>query len=142
MKILVADRIAEEGLAKLQAAEGATVDVRIGLGVDELAAAVAEYDGMIIRSGVTLTQEILADPGNLRVIARAGVGVDNVDLPAATAAAEPPEDPPGTRSGAAGFFTGKYAEFSFDDPIANSSQFALPTINAPACSMRSTAVAS
>ncbi|MCZ6683095.1 MAG: phosphoglycerate dehydrogenase, partial [Planctomycetota bacterium] len=86
MKILVADRIAEEGLAKLQAAEGATVDVRIGLGVDELAAAVAEYDGMIIRSGVTLTQEILADPGNLRVIARAGVGVDNVDLPAATAA--------------------------------------------------------
>ncbi len=86
MKILVADRIAEEGLAKLQAAEGATVDVRIGLGVDELAAAVAEYDGMIIRSGVKLTKEILADPGHLRVIARAGVGVDNVDLPAATAA--------------------------------------------------------
>src|SRR5262249_41095895 len=52
----------------------------------ELAAAVGEYDGLIIRSGVRVTSEVLAKPGRLRVIARAGVGVDNVDLPAATRA--------------------------------------------------------
>ena len=61
--------------------------------------------------------------------------------PPATAAAEPPLDPPGTRSGSAGFRTGKNAEFSLDEPMANSSQFVLPTITAPASSTRLTAVA-
>src|SRR5689334_3180064 len=52
--------------------------------------------------------------------------------PAATAAAEPPDEPPGTRVGSHGFFTGPYAEFSFDEPIANSSIDSLPTRIAPA----------
>ena len=60
----------------------------------------------------------------------------------ATAAAEPPLDPPGTRSSARGLCTGPYAEFSFDEPIANSSQFNLPSSTAPAASNRATAVAS
>src|SRR5450759_979217 len=60
---------------------------------------------------------------------------------AATAAADPPEDPPGTRSGSHGFFTGRYAEFSFDDPIPNSSQFVFPTTTAPAATRRFTHVA-
>src|SRR5687768_5553380 len=60
----------------------------------------------------------------------------------ATAAADPPLDPPGVRSVAHGFRTGPYAEFSLDDPIANSSQFVLPTITAPAASSRRTTVAS
>jgi phosphoglycerate dehydrogenase-like enzyme len=47
---------------------------------------VGDYDAMIIRSGVKVTGEVLAKPGRLRVIARAGVGVDNVNLDAATSA--------------------------------------------------------
>src|SRR5689334_3252488 len=63
-------------------------------------------------------------------------------VPCATAAADPPLDPPGTRSGATGFRTGPNAEFSFDDPIANSSQFVLPRITPPAASSFWMAVAS
>ena len=51
--------------------------------------------------------------------------------PAATAAALPPLEPPGTRSRSQGLWTGPYAEFSFDDPIANSSQFVLPINTLP-----------
>src|SRR6266704_3402348 len=63
-------------------------------------------------------------------------------IPAATAAAEPPDDPPGTREVSQGFFTGPNAEFSFDDPIANSSQLVLPITTAPAAIRRSMTVAS
>src|SRR6476659_8094091 len=59
----------------------------------------------------------------------------------ATAAAEPPEDPPGTRPSSHGFSTGPYAEFSFEDPIANSSMFTLPSTRAPALRRPRTAVA-
>ena len=52
--------------------------------------------------------------------------------PAATAAAEPPDEPPGTRVGSHGLRTGPYAEFSFDEPMANSSIVSLPTSTAPA----------
>lgn len=86
LKILVADQIADQGVKRLREADGVEVDVRIGLKAAELAAAVGEYDGMIVRSGVKVTQETLKNPGRLRVIARAGVGVDNVDLDAATSA--------------------------------------------------------
>ena len=63
-------------------------------------------------------------------------------MPAATATADPPLDPPGIRSSAQGFRVGPNAEFSVDEPIANSSQLVLPTITAPAASSRATAVAS
>src|SRR4029453_2763510 len=62
-------------------------------------------------------------------------------IPAATAAAEPPDDPPGTRDVSQGFLTGPNAEFSFEEPIANSSQFVLPMITAPASLNLSIAVA-
>ena len=61
---------------------------------------------------------------------------------AATAAADPPLDPPGIRVGSHGFRVAPNAEFSVDEPIANSSQFVLPTMTAPAASSRSTTVAS
>lgn len=86
IKILAADPLAEAGLAKLREAEGIEVEVKTGLKEDELAAVVGEYDGMIIRSGVTITPKVLANPGKLKAIARAGVGVDNIDLKAATQA--------------------------------------------------------
>ena len=63
-------------------------------------------------------------------------------VPWATTAADPPLDPPGTRSGATGLRTGPNAEFSFDDPMANSSQLVFPMMTPPACSRRITAVAS
>ena len=63
-------------------------------------------------------------------------------VPAATTAAEPPEEPPGTRDVSRGLRTGPQAEFSLEEPIANSSQLVLPRTMAPACSSRATAVQS
>ena len=62
--------------------------------------------------------------------------------PAATAAALPPLEPPGTRAGSHGLWTGPNAEFSLDEPIANSSQFVLPTSTAPSPDSRAHAVLS
>lgn len=85
-RILVADKIAESGLERLRSAPGVEFDVRLGLSPDELAEAIGHYDGMLIRSAVKVTAATLAKPGKLSSIARAGVGVDNIDLDAATAA--------------------------------------------------------
>ena len=84
MKILVSDKLAEEGLEILRAEPDVDVDINTGLTSDELKAAIGRYDGICIRSGTKLTADVLAEPGNLKAIARAGVGVDNVDLPTAT----------------------------------------------------------
>ncbi len=70
----------------MRAAPGVSFDVRHGLSPAELAGAIGEYDGVLIRSAVKITRETLAKPGRLAVIARAGVGVDNVDVDAATQA--------------------------------------------------------
>ena len=83
MRILVADKLAEEGLEILKA-EGMEFDVKVGLKEDELAAEVGKYDALIVRSGAKATAKVLANPGILKAIARAGVGVDNIDLEAAT----------------------------------------------------------
>lgn len=85
-RILITDPLADEGLETLRAAEGVEADVRTGLSPTELADIIGQYDGMIIRSGVKVTADVLTKPGKLRAIARAGVGVDNVDIQAATAA--------------------------------------------------------
>ena len=84
VSILVADPIADEGLAILRAESDVEVQVRPGLSVPELAQQVGEFDGLIIRSGVKVTAEVLARHGKLKAIARAGVGIDNVDVDAAT----------------------------------------------------------
>src|SRR3954449_11833253 len=84
MRILVADKLAEEGLEFLTES-GANFDVKVGLKEDELAAEVGGYDALVVRSGAKVTAKVLENPGNLKAIARAGVGVDNIDLPAATA---------------------------------------------------------
>src|SRR6185369_8149442 len=63
-------------------------------------------------------------------------------MPDATAAAEPPDEPPGTRSGAMGFFVGPYTLCSVDEPIANSSMLVLPNTIPPAARRRFTTVAS
>jgi D-3-phosphoglycerate dehydrogenase len=84
MRILVADKLAEEGLDYLKS-QNADFDTKIGLKEDELAAAVGSYDALIVRSGAKVTAKVLENPGSLKAIARAGVGVDNIDLEAATA---------------------------------------------------------
>ncbi|HSW46048.1 MAG TPA: phosphoglycerate dehydrogenase [Phycisphaerae bacterium] len=86
IKILVADPLDKEGLRKFEEVPGVQAEVRTGLKEDDLAAAVGDYDGMIVRSGAKVTAKVLANPGKLRAIARAGVGVDNIDLAAATKA--------------------------------------------------------
>src|SRR3954464_5338688 len=83
MRILVADKLAEEGLDFLKQS-GMEFDTKIGLKEDELAATIGQYDAMVVRSGVKATAKVLANPGKLKAIARAGVGVDNIDLDAAT----------------------------------------------------------
>ena len=85
MKVLIADKLSAVGIDWLKKQSGVQVDVQPGLSPDELGKIVGKYDGMIIRSGVKITAAVLANPGSLRCIARAGVGVDNVDVPAATA---------------------------------------------------------
>lgn len=85
MKVLIADKLSDSGIEWLKRQDQVEVVVKPGLPPAELAGIVGEYDGMIIRSGVKVTAEVLAQPGKLRCIARAGVGVDNVDVPTATA---------------------------------------------------------
>lgn len=82
-RVLVADKLEAPGLDLLRQA-GFDLDLRTGLKGDELRAAIRAADGVIVRSGTTITAAELEDPGQLRVIVRAGVGVDNIDVAAAT----------------------------------------------------------
>lgn len=82
-KVFIADPLDAEGLQILSAA-GLELDVRAGLKGDELRDALAQADGCIVRSGTQLTAGLLERAGRLRVVVRAGVGVDNIDVPAAT----------------------------------------------------------
>lgn len=84
-RILAADELASQGLAWIEAQADAELFHRPGLDEPELAAIVGQHDAMIVRSGVQITAAVLENPGQLKVIARAGVGVDNIDLEAATA---------------------------------------------------------
>src|SRR3954466_9967706 len=84
MRILVADKLADEGLDFLKQS-GFAFDTKIGLKEDELAATIGAYDALVVRSGAKVTAKVLDKPGKLKAIARAGVGVDNIDLEAATA---------------------------------------------------------
>ena len=81
-KVLVSDPIDQAGLDILN--QVAQVDQRIGLSEDELVGIIGEYDGLMIRSGTQVTAAVIAAASQLKIIGRAGVGVDNVDVPAAT----------------------------------------------------------
>ena len=84
MRVLVAEAVAQEGVERLRAHH--EVDERIGLSRDELCAILPDYDALIVRSQVQVDAELIAAGTRLVVIGRAGVGVDNVDLDAATRA--------------------------------------------------------
>ena len=82
MKVLVADPLAEEGMENLKAKTD--VDVRTGLKPDELKAIIGDYDALIVRSETQVTRDVIKCGKKLQIIARAGVGLDNVDINAAT----------------------------------------------------------
>lgn len=82
MRILVADKLADSGVAAL--AVDHDVDVRPGLAKDELVAIAAGYDAIVVRSATHIDADVIAAASELKVIARAGVGLDNVDVEAAT----------------------------------------------------------
>jgi len=82
-RVLVADDLSPEAVTHLRT-RGLEVEVRVGLPTDALAAALGAFDGLLIRSATRVTAELLEAAPRLRVIGRAGVGVDNVDLAAAT----------------------------------------------------------
>ena len=81
-RVLVADKIAPEGLALLE--QAATVDVRTGLDEATLRQAIGPYDALVVRSESRVTASVIAAGPRLQVIGRAGVGVDNIDVDAAT----------------------------------------------------------
>jgi D-3-phosphoglycerate dehydrogenase len=83
-RIIVLDDLSDDGLNLLRSAANIEVEIRTGLKGDALKSALAEFDGAICRSGVKITAESLQGNHRLKAIARAGVGVDNIDTKAAT----------------------------------------------------------
>lgn len=82
--ILVTDHIAEEGLKILTADSDIETDVKPGIKNEELKTIIGKYDAIITRSGTTIPASLISEPGRLRIIGRAGVGVDNIDIEAAS----------------------------------------------------------
>ena len=83
-KVLISDKLSTEAISIFESA-GINVDFKPGLSAEELKQIIHNYDGLAIRSATKVTAELLALARNLKVVGRAGIGVDNVDISAATA---------------------------------------------------------
>jgi len=83
-KVLISDSLSPRAIEVFKDA-GIEVDVKVGLSESELIAIIGEYEGLAIRSATKVTAKVLDAATKLKVVGRAGIGVDNVDLPAATA---------------------------------------------------------
>jgi D-3-phosphoglycerate dehydrogenase / 2-oxoglutarate reductase len=83
-RILVTDNIAQEGLNILLKDPSVEVDVKAGIKNEELKEIIGQYDAIITRSGTSITSSLVKDSGNLKIIGRAGVGVDNINIEAAS----------------------------------------------------------
>jgi len=84
MRILITDDVSELGIAKLQDLPNAQVRVQMGWSEAELIREIPQFDALLVRSQTKVTAKVIEAASNLKVIGRAGVGVDNIDLPAAT----------------------------------------------------------
>ena len=84
MKVLISDTMGQPGIDIFENQDGIELDVKTGLAPEELKKIIGEYDGLAIRSATKVTKEILEAATNLKVIARAGIGLDNVDIAEAT----------------------------------------------------------
>ncbi len=83
-KVLISDKLSSQA-AELLRARGIEVTVDTGLSGHDLIERIGDYDGLAIRSATKVTAEVIEAADNLKVVGRAGIGVDNVDVPAATA---------------------------------------------------------
>ena len=83
MKVLISDNLDPVGEKILKDA-GLEVDVNVGLAPEELKKIIGDYDGLVIRSATKVTEDIIESADNLKVVGRAGIGLDNVDIPAAS----------------------------------------------------------
>lgn len=83
-KVLVSDKLSDAGVAILRGVPGIEVDVKTGLNEDQLCEIIGQYDGLVIRSATTVTKRVIDCATQLKVVGRAGIGVDNVDVPAAS----------------------------------------------------------
>lgn len=83
-KVLIADKLSSDAVAVFRA-RGIEVDDRPGLSKEEIAEIIGDYDGLAVRSATKVTKELLERADNLKVVGRAGIGVDNIDIPAASA---------------------------------------------------------
>jgi D-3-phosphoglycerate dehydrogenase len=84
MRVLVADDLSTRGVEILKASKAVAVDVKVGLKPAELVQIIGSYDGLVVRSATKVTAEILEAAGRMKIVARAGIGVDNIDVKAAT----------------------------------------------------------
>jgi D-3-phosphoglycerate dehydrogenase len=100
MKILISDPLAQEGV-QIFKDQGFEVEVKTGLKPEELKAAIKGVDGLVIRSATQVNADLLAAADSLKVVGRAGTGLDNVDIPAATAKGVIVMNTPGQNSNAA-----------------------------------------
>ena len=82
-RVLIADQLSPAAEAIFRE-RGLEVDTRVGLKKDELIAVIGDYDGLAVRSATKVTAEVLAAATRLKVVGRAGIGVDNIDVEAAT----------------------------------------------------------
>jgi D-3-phosphoglycerate dehydrogenase / 2-oxoglutarate reductase len=83
-RILISDKLGADGLERLSQASDASHDLNTGLSKEELLAIIPDYDALIVRSGTKVDADVLAAATNLKVVGRAGMGVDNIDVRAAT----------------------------------------------------------
>ncbi len=84
-RVLIADALSSAAVDIFRQ-RGVDADVKVGLTKDELIAVIGDYDGLAVRSATKANKDVIAAATHLKVIGRAGIGVDNVDIPAATAA--------------------------------------------------------
>ncbi len=94
-KVLVSDKLSDNGLEILGKCDSIEVDVKVGMTPEELIKTIPAYDGIIIRSGTKVTADVIEAAGRLKVVGRAGAGVDNVDIPAASKKGIAVENTPG-----------------------------------------------
>ena len=83
-RVLIADKLSPAAVDIFRA-RGVEADVKTGLSKEELLKIIGDYDGLAVRSATKADKDVIAAATNLKVIGRAGIGVDNVDIPAATA---------------------------------------------------------
>ena len=83
-KILIADKMSKKA-EKIFSEKGLETDIKVGLGKDELLAIVKDYEGIVVRSSSKISEKVIKNADKLKIVGRAGIGVDNIDVEAATA---------------------------------------------------------